>query len=423
MNSGIARLFLAFIAVAAFWAGPANALSVDQVRFGVHDGKTRMVLDISAPSDFRVFALADPYRLIIDLPEFEWRAGAVEKPVETGISAVRQGNLEYGISRIVFDMQQPVSLQNAFTLPSQGGKPDRLVVDYVGVTPAAFQLSKNTTLGKLTSGAAKPLVAPSSPQQNYQTASATTGVVQPEKKPVQKQKSQIYKPLIVLDPGHGGADPGAIGANKVHEKDVVLKLSKELKKQLEATGRYRVILTRTNDKYIRLRDRVAFARKHEADLFVSIHADSIEKPHVRGASVYTLSETASDKQTASLAARENRADIIAGVDLSVEDQEVANILVDLAMRDTMNHSKYFANTLIDKFHHNQLRTLETAHRYAGFAVLKAPDIPSVLIEAGFLSNRSEAQALNTSKYRSSVAKSIADGIDAYFVKIAQNEKT
>lgn len=413
---------LFFLLIFSLCAGKAWALSVDDIRFGKHEEKTRMVLDLGNSAEFRVFALSDPYRLIVDLPEFEWRAGAVNKPYSSGITAVRQGNLEYGISRIVFDMQGPVSLKNAFSLPPQPEKPNRLVVDYALVSPAEFEATKNTTLGTLRAGVTKPLVAPDT-TPTTKTAAAIVQPPEPKPAPAPAKKVPQKKPLIVLDPGHGGADPGAIGANKVREKDIVLKMAKELKQHLERTGKYRVMLTRTTDKYIRLRDRVAFARKHDADLFVSLHADSIDKPNVRGASFYTLSETASDKQTASLAARENRSDIIAGVDLNVEDEEVANILVDLAMRDTMNHSKFFANTLVNHFHSHQIRTLDTAHRYAGFAVLKAPDIPSILIEAGFLSNRSEAQALNTKSHRSKIVRSIADGISSYFDKIYENEKT
>ena len=196
-------------------------------------------------------------------------------------------------------------------------------------------------------------------------------------------------------------------------------MSKELKAALEKSGKYDVKLTRDSDHYVKLRDRVALARKWGGDLFISIHADSIEKRNVRGASIYTLSDKSSDAQTAKLAARENRSDIIAGVDLTHEDQAVANILIDLASTHTKNQSRYFANLMVDSFKDQNVNILPNTHRYAGFAVLKAPDIPSILIEAGFLSNRKEAELLSTKEYRARIITTIYKGIDNYFTRLAQ----
>ena len=402
------------ICLAAFsWSGQVLALDVNEIRFGQHPNKTRMVLDLSESTNFRVFVLSDPYRMVIDLPDFNWQVGTVYKPDSAGISSVRQGKVEPGISRIVFDMDGPVSVSAAFSLPGETGKPDRLVVDFNAVNSAA---SKSRVYGTLTGGSL-PI-----PAQTYKTAAPGT-VTPPPAKPDRKKPS-YKKPLIVIDPGHGGNDPGAIGKRKTREKDVVLSLAKELKKQLEASGQFDVILTRKNDKYIRLRDRVKLARKHRADLFVSLHADSIEKSSVRGSSIYTLSEKASDAQTAKLAAKENRSDLIAGLDLSHEDKDVANILVDLAMRDTMNQSNFFANKLVDKLKaQSGVRTLPNPHRYAGFAVLKAPDIPSVLIEAGFMSNREEERLLGRNDHRRKVASAIRYGITAYFEHVRKNERS
>jgi N-acetylmuramoyl-L-alanine amidase len=402
---------IAFV-VCLFLTNPVFALSVDNIRFGVHPDKTRLVLDLSQTSDFRIFTLADPYRMVIDLPDFSWNAGMVNANTQAGIRASRHGNLKPGISRIVFDMNSPVQVRSAFTLPASAGKPNRLVVDFHSVSPQLFERNKNNILGNLnvdqapTEYTAKP---------NTRTASAP---------PPPRPNNTVKKPLIVLDPGHGGVDPGAIATNHVHEKNIVLALAKELKQQLEQTGQYRVILTRDKDVFIKLRDRVKFARQHNADLFVSLHADTLPKnKNVRGSSVYTLSETASDKQTASLAARENKADLIAGIDLNVEDEQVANILLDLATRDTMNQSKFFANTVVNHFHSNGLKTLERPHRYAGFAVLKAPDIPSILVEAGFLSNRTEAELLNSSSHRKKLAAALKKGIESYFKTVRENERT
>lgn len=399
------------LALFCMFSAQAFALSVDDVRFGVHPDKTRLVLDLSSISDFRVFVLSNPYRMVIDLPDFDWQASAIENPLNSKIKAIRHGNLQPGISRIVFDLNEPISIRSAFALPQQTGKSDRLVIDFGSVSEASFQQEKGKVHGTLTVAQEVQLQT----TKPYRTASL--GSVAP---PIPERKAE--KPLVIIDPGHGGIDPGAVGSRKILEKNVVLSLAKELKKQLEETGQYRVLLTRESDVFIKLSDRVKFARKHEADLFVSIHADSIEKSSVRGASFYTLSENASDAQTARLAARENRADLIAGIDLSTEDEEVANILVDLAMRDTTNQGKFFANKAVDAFKGEGIQVLPNPHRHAGFAVLKAPDIPSVLVEAGFMSNRREAEQLNTASYRKKIASSLRRGIDAYFEQVRKNQR-
>jgi len=199
-------------------------------------------------------------------------------------------------------------------------------------------------------------------------------------------------------------------------------MAQELKKRLESTGRYQVKLTRTSDQYLKLYQRVEFARHHQGDLFISLHADSIGRGNIRGASVYTLSEKASDEQTARLAERENRADIIAGADLSHEDEQVANILIGLAMRDTMNQSNFLADTVVAQMRTEGVRVLETPHRSAAFAVLKAPDIPSVLVELGFMSNRAEADQLSRPEYRGQIARALLAGIDAYFEQVRKNQR-
>lgn len=389
------------------FAQSAMALDIQSVRFGLYDAKTRLVLDLDRPSDFRVFVLSEPYRMVIDLPSFEWKAGNVQGPKQAGVTATRHGNLKPGISRIVFDLNRPVNIQKAFTLPKAQDKPDRLVIDFANTSASLFEQAKSQIHGKLD---------PNKAGANTQQAAATNAAPPPTK-PDKKQK-----PLVIIDPGHGGIDPGAIGANGVHEKRVALALAKELKKQLEASGQYRVKMTRETDIFIKLSNRVKFARKHSGDLFISIHADSLRNKNVSGASVYTLSEKASDAQTARLAARENKADLIAGIDLDVEDEDVASILVDLAMRETSNQSKFFANTLVDNFKAQNVRLLERPHRSAGFAVLKAPDIPSVLVEAGFMSNKKEANLLNTSSHRGKIAKALKKGIDRYFAQVRKNQR-
>ncbi len=393
-----------------------NTLSVNDMRFGKHADKTRMVLELSRVSDFRTFVLPDPYRLVVDLRSFKWNVANIEQPHGTGIKSVRNGLLEPGISRIVIDMDRAVLIQSAFILPAASGQPNRLVVDFAPVSPAAFTAGHKKIYGTLETTkpsfnlqTADPSIAPP-PRLNARTATP----------PPPAPKPARTKPVIVIDAGHGGQDPGAVAAGNLYEKTITLAAARELKDILEKSGRYTVKLTRDSDKFIRLSNRVKLARKYGGDLFISIHADSIDKHTVRGASVYTLSDKASDAQTARLAARENKADLIGGVDLTHEDEDVADILIDLAMRDTMNQSKFLANTLVHHLQKNSVRTLPNAHRYAGFAVLKAPDIPSVLAEIGFMSNRTEARNLNTKNYRKKIVNALKSGIDAYFAQVQKN---
>ncbi|MCU0892927.1 MAG: N-acetylmuramoyl-L-alanine amidase [Rhodospirillales bacterium] len=237
-----------------------------------------------------------------------------------------------------------------------------------------------------------------------------TSIVMPV--PARRPYSPRAPRVVVLDPGHGGADPGAIGVSGVYEKDITLAAAREIKRALEQTGRYKVLLTRNDDRFIRLRDRVEFARRAGAELFVSVHADSVSSREIRGASVYTLSTTASDSEAAALAEKENKADLIAGLDLSGESSEVTNILINLAQRETMNQSAAFAGHVVEQLG-GATGLLPNPHRFAGFAVLKAPDIPSVLLELGFLSNRSDERALLRSDNRTRVAEAVAKAVDGY----------
>lgn len=390
--------------------GPAaHALEIQDVRFGAYPEKTRMVLDVSKVTDFRTFTLSSPYRIVLDLPHFSWQAGKPTKPDETMINDIRQGKLNQNVSRVVFDLKKPIRIENAFLLPAQGGKSNRIVIDYTFASEQQFQKHKGTIHGTLNVETIEEIA---------DKTTASNAIPRPpanSKRPTAASKNtKIKKPLIVIDPGHGGQDPGALSRNKIYEKHIVLALAKEVKRQLMQTGRYRVLLTRERDIYLRLADRVKFARKHEADLFISIHADSIHKPQIRGTSVYTISKKASDKQTARLAEKENQADIMAGLDLDIEDEQVAFILGDFIMNETTNQSKFFANTLVSKLQKQGIKTLQNPHRYAGFAVLKAPDIPSILIEAGFMSNKQEARLLGTKTHRAKIAKAIVNGIDTFF---------
>ncbi len=226
--------------------------------------------------------------------------------------------------------------------------------------------------------------------------------------------------VVVIDPGHGGVDPGAISRSGTYEKKVVLAFAKALRDKLAASGHYKVLMTRDDDTFVRLGDRVKFARRNHADLFIAIHADSLRRGNARGATIYTVSERASDREAAELAAKENRADLIAGVDLVEENEEVTGILLDLAQRETKNHSVYFAKTLISEMK-AKTRMHGRPHRYAGFRVLRAPDVPSVLVELGYLSSRADEKLLLSAQWRARVAGAMTKAVDAFFgIKVAAN---
>ncbi|NRA89322.1 MAG: N-acetylmuramoyl-L-alanine amidase, partial [Rhizobiales bacterium] len=228
---------------------------------------------------------------------------------------------------------------------------------------------------------------------------------------IQKQR----KPVIVLDAGHGGIDGGAVSRGGTREKNVVLNVAKKLQKQLLATGKFRVYLTRKGDYFIKLRDRVKISRKHKADLFISLHADSVASRHssARGASIYTLSDKSSDKEAAALARKENRSDILAGVQFKNETKVVASILIDLAQRDSKTKSVKFARLAVTQMKGNVV-VRKKPIKFAGFRVLKAPDVPSVLIELGYLSNSNDERNLKSNAWQSKMAGSIKRSIVKYF---------
>jgi N-acetylmuramoyl-L-alanine amidase len=223
-------------------------------------------------------------------------------------------------------------------------------------------------------------------------------------------------PLVVIDAGHGGHDPGAISPHGgAREKDVTLALARAIRDELVATGRVRVALTRADDRYLVLDERYGIARRLKADLFLSVHADAAETPEARGASVYTLSEVASDREAARLAARENKANIINGVDLGAHSSDVSSILLDLTQRETMNTASDFAR-LLRREAADEMRLRTTAHRFASFVVLKAPDTPSVLFETGFLSNREDAEFLGSAEGRKKVARGVRAAVQVHFAR-------
>ena len=377
--------------------GPEAAaveIAVTGIRLGEQDYGTRVVLDITGDVDHSIFTLPDPYRVVIDLPEIEWRLPGKTLSVGRGlVQRFRYGLFRPGVSRIVLDVSGPVAVKRIFILQPTADFSYRLVLDLEPVSSDSFSRQ-----AKLTPPSETPEAAPP-----------------PEPVPESKPGTTDGKPLIVLDPGHGGVDPGTTGLSGGYEKSITLAFALELKRQIAASGRYRVMLTRERDVFVELRKRVEFARVNGADLFISLHADAIANRRISGAAVYTLSEKASDAEAEELAARENKSDVIAGVNLVGEgyDEDVANILIDLARRETMNHSAEFAALIIPELG-KQISLLRKTHRYAGFRVLKAPDVPSVLIEMGYLSNPKDEARLLDATHRRKLMSAVVDALDNYF---------
>lgn len=444
-TAGIARAQT----TAALPSAPPRTAVVD-ARLGIHPDKTRFVLELSDAVSFTVSMAADPYRVIIDLPDLIWPGGSL--PVEGKGVVARYRHAAGGPrgTRLTFETVGPARLREGYMIPARDGHQPRLVLDLEKTTPAEFRQLAAATAGRGDAGefgSTTPLTMSSivasamavpAPQPSPQPAAAesTPAVTAPPPfaplppippaqlipaalpvappLPDNKPPMVAEKPLIVLDPGHGGQDPGAIGVGGIYEKDITLATAREVKRQLEATGRYRVKLTRDSDVFIRLRDRVAIGREAGADLFISLHADSISSGDVRGMSIYTLSDKASDREAEMLAAKENRADALVGLDLSGENKLVANILIDLAQRDAMNHSKRFATLALQNLGRDVPLIPNRPHRQAGFAVLTAPDVPSALIEMGYLSNQRDIKLLTSTGHRERLGKGLARSIDAYF---------
>jgi N-acetylmuramoyl-L-alanine amidase len=378
---------LAVQALAAAAASDSLPVATD-VRLGGDEAQTRFVMDFSRKIDMRAFTLADPYRVVIDIPQVVFQLPP--KAGESGrglIKAYRFGLVMQGGSRLVFDLAKPAKVAKAFIVDSSEGAPARLVLELAPTDRESFL--RQIAIDNRT--ARTDLPAASAPA-----------------------KEGDQRPLVVLDPGHGGIDTGTKGPSGEEEKDIVLSFAQRLRERLEKSGKYRVLLTRSDDTFVALADRVRVARDAGATLFVSIHADSL--PHgegdAQGASIYTLSDTATDSEAARLAEKENRADVIAGVDLKSEPDDVVGILIDLAERETKSLSIQFAHKLagemkaVTRMHKKPLKS-------AGFRVLRAPDVPSVLVELGYVSNRQDLQSLLSEPWRNRTADSMAQTIETF----------
>ena len=378
-----------------------------EVRLGGDETRTRMVVDFNRKIDMHAFTLANPYRVIVDLPQVSFRFPAATGESGRGlVKAFRYGLMMTGGSRIVIDLTRPARVEQSFLLDAGNDQPARLVLDLTAVDRDAFMRTialENRV--REPAAAVKPQPKSDAHQNDAHLSDAH----------LSDAHLSDARPVIVLDPGHGGIDNGTKAASGETEKTIVLEFAQLLRDKIEKTGKYHVVMTRADDTFVALADRVAFARAQQASLFISIHADALPRGEgdAQGASVYTLSETASDSEAARLAETENRADVIAGVDLTSEPNDVADILIDLAQRETKSFSVQFARGLI-----TSMRTVTRMHKNslksAGFRVLKAPDIPSVLIELGYVSNRQDIKSLTSADWREHAADSVAQAIDRFF---------
>jgi N-acetylmuramoyl-L-alanine amidase len=361
-------------------------------RLGGDESRTRFIVDVSQHISIAAFTLADPYRVVIDLPQVVFQLPPQAGESGRGlIKAFRYGLVMPGGSRIVLDAKGPVRIDKAFVLDAIDGQPARIVLDLTTTDRASFMRTlavENRTR------------RPAEPARTERESGA---------------KPADQRPLVMLDPGHGGIDNGTSAPTGENEKAIVLEFAQLLRDKLEKTGKYRVAMTRSDDRFVPLAERVRMARAQNAALFVSIHADALAKAEgeARGAAIYTLSDTASDDEAGRLAEAENKADVIAGLDLSGEPDEVTDILIDLAQRETKHYSIHFAKTL--------LRELKTSARFhkrplksAGFRVLKAPDVPSVLIELGYVTSKQDLKLLTSDSWRAHAADSMVQAVNAFF---------
>lgn len=351
----------------------------------------RLTMALSRPVEVNASVIAGPDRVVIEMPSTNFQVQPAAARRSAGfIGAFRFGLFTADKARIIIDLTQPAIVVRAESRPVRGGFGE-LVIELRRATRAEFQAA----------------VAATSSRGPARGPDSTAAI------PVQAKPAGEARQTIVIDPGHGGIDPGAVVAS-IAEKAVVLAFGVKLKEQLEANGRFRVLMTRDDDRFVPLAERVGIARAAGADLFISIHADSLtQAQEVRGATIYTASERATDAEAARLAAKENQADAVAGLDASEDTQDVAGILMDLAKRETRTFSAVFARNLVEKLG-GSVKMHKVPLRSAGFRVLSAPDVPSVLIELGYMSSPKDAELLNSAEWRRQAVTAVATAVEGYF---------
>jgi N-acetylmuramoyl-L-alanine amidase len=409
-TGGFLRYFLAVL-LALLIVAPVSAQTesaVDDPRGGVSTlpevldarvtatpERARLIIDLSGPTEFAIVSLAGPDRIAIDVKSTGTKIAVPPDVAGGGIVGRYTVELaEPGRVRTVLELSTPSQVQQAYILDAVGDQPARLVVDLITDTAERFAQ-------KVASDLAASAANQGVPPEALSTDPGTHGNV------------PAIRPLVVIDPGHGGIDNGASAPNGVHEKNITLAFALDLQKLLVDSGRFDVALTREDDAYLTLSERVALARANKADLFISLHADSFQQPEIRGASVYTRDEKATDVLDKVLAENENRSDIVAGFTMPSTEPAVVDILVDLMRREMRKSSFIAAKALV-----HQLEPSVAMRRFpvrqADFFVLQAPDVPSVLVELGFLSNASDIANLQKSDWRERVVAALARGVADYF---------
>lgn len=382
----------AYAATAELEPGPRPVASAASVE--ASGDRARLIFTLSAPVEATAFVLSDPDRVVIDLPQTDFAIDPeTGKPANTGrqkpslIGSFRFGQLEPGKSRVVIDLESPARVVRTGCQRSETDGRTRLVIELAKVDAASFRNAVNASRAQMAAAA--------------------------QSKRVQRSEPESTKPIIVLDPGHGGIDRGAAVKGLV-EKELVFEFAKAVAAKLSEGGRFNVVMTRHDDSFVSLSERVRMAREGNAALFISIHADTLsDAADVSGATVYTLSDRASDAEAARVAEKENQSDAAAGMDTANESSEVSDILFDLTRRETRAYSHLFAHTLIN-YWRVAGRLNKNPRRSAGFRVLKAPDVPSVLLELGYLSNEKDSHALNSPQWREKVSSKVAEAIEAFF---------
>ena len=385
------------LAVAGILAALGLSCPAQSANLQAHDYKvagdatrTRIVVHFDREPDLKWFLLRGPHRLVIDLPETSFRLDPRALRAHGLVAGVRYGRLSEGQARIILSSKGPFVVDRVDVIQNEDAPGWRMVADISAASEKAFEAAlavQAQTTGS-TRGANK-------------HSAATAAAERPDE-----------RFTVVIDPGHGGIDGGAESRGGTVEKTITLAFALELRKKLTDTGLYDVYLTREMDEFLRLDERVRIARQREADLFISIHADTINLKGIRGATVYTVSDKASDAESKALADRENLADALAGIEIKEENHEVADILFDLIRRETHGYSIRFARSLVGELS-SSIGMINNPHRSAGFRVLKAPDVPSVLVELGYLSNPDDEEQLRSADWRAKAADSISKAVAAF----------
>ncbi len=353
------------------------------------DARTRVVVEFDRKPEFSIHYVANPVRVVVDLPETAFGLKAESLEARGLFEAIRYGGMGAGSSRLVFTSKGPVAVSHAEVIEEEGGKSYRLVIDAEKVDQTRF----DALLG----------------EQQWTGSIVAAKTDRPSVTPAQKSGAFV----IAIDAGHGGIDTGAIGSGtKTEEKHVTLAFAQELVTTLNRESGIEAFLTRDKDVFLSLPQRVQIARNKGANLFISIHADTLKQKDIRGATVYTISDKASDHLAADLAQRENLSDEIAGVPLQSEPAEVADILIDLTRRETQAFSVNMARTVVSSFE-GQINLINNPHRHAGFRVLQAPDVPSILLELGFMSNKDDEKLLLDPEWRKKVSGLLAVAVRRY----------